>query len=161
MLGSGAALGTLESAMRAALTAAGAALLQAVLQEQDDGYCGPRARCPRCGGHAAFAGTQGKTITTVLGPVRITRAWYHCAQCRHGFAPRDQQLGAGDGSLSPGLPEMTALAGAETSFARAAGLLAGLAGITLSPRTVERAAPPPGRPARGWPALHTERRPRA
>ena len=44
------------------------------------------------------------------------------------------------GSLSPGLAEMTALAGAETWFARAAALLASLAGVTLSARTVERSA---------------------
>ena len=43
---------------------------------------------------------------------------------------------------------MTALAGAEVSFARAAGLLAGLAGIAVSPRTVERSAEASGAAAR-------------
>jgi hypothetical protein len=148
MLGSGAALGVLEDAMRAALATAGAALLEAVLAGDGEGYCGPRAACGWCGGRAAFAGARPKTIITVLGPVTLQRAWYHCAACRHGFAPRDQQLGVGDGSLSPGLSEMTALAGAETSFARAAALLAGLAGITLSPRTVERSAEASGAAAR-------------
>ncbi len=52
------------------------------------------------------------------------------------------------GALSPGLAEMTALAGAETSFARAAGLLAGLAGVTLSPKTIERSAEASGAAAR-------------
>ena len=84
----------------------------------------------------------------MLGPVRITRAWYHCLECRRGFAPRDQQLGVGGGSMSPGLAEMIALAGAEVSFARAAGLLAGLAGIAVSPRTVERSAEATGAAAR-------------
>ena len=61
--------------MRAALTtAAGAALLQAVLEEQDDGYCGPRTGCG-CGGQASYAGSRPKTITTVLGPVTLARAW--------------------------------------------------------------------------------------
>lgn len=126
--------------MRAALTSAGAALLEAVLAGDGDGYCGPRAACGSCGGQAAYAGARDKTITTVLGPVRVARAWYHCAACRHGFAPRDQHLGAAEGSLSPGLAEMIALAGAEVSFARAAGLITGLAGITVSPRTIERSA---------------------
>jgi hypothetical protein len=148
MLGSGAALGVLEEAMRAALTAAGAGLLQAVLDGDSDGYCGPRARCG-CGGQAVCAGSRPKTITTVLGALTLTRAWYHCAACKHGFAPRDRQLGLlPGGALSPGLSEMTALAGAETSFARAAALLAGLAGVTLSPRTVERSAEASGAAAR-------------
>jgi hypothetical protein len=148
MLGAGAALGVLEEAMRAALASAGAALLQAVLDEQEDGYCGPRAGCG-CGRQAVYAGSRPKTITTVLGPVRIMRAWYHCAACKRGQAPRDRQLGLLPGGfLSPGLAEMTALAGAEVSFARAAGLLAGLAGISVSPRTIERSAEATGAAAR-------------
>jgi hypothetical protein len=148
MLGAGQGLGVLEDAMRTALATAGAALLQAVLDEQDDGYCGPRAACG-CGGQAAYAGRRPKTITTVLGPVTLARAWYHCAACQHGLAPRDRQLGLRPGgALSPGLAEMAALAGAETSFARAAALLAGLAGVTLSPKTVERSAEAAGAAAR-------------
>jgi hypothetical protein len=147
MLGSGQALGVLEDAMRAALTSAGARLLEAVLAGDGDGYAGPRAACPD-GYQALYAGSRDKTITTVLGPVTLRRAWYHCAECHHGFAPRDQQLGVAGGSLSPGLAEMIALAGAEVSFARAAGLLSGLAGITVSPRTVERSAEASGAAAR-------------
>jgi hypothetical protein len=146
MLGTGAALGVLEQAMRAALTTAGARMLEAVLAGAD-GYAGPHARCPD-GHQAVYAGVREKTISTVLGPVRLTRAWYHCAECRHGFAPRDRQLGLAGGSLSQGLAEMTALAGAEVSFTRAAGLLAGLAGITVSPRTIERSAEASGAAAR-------------
>ncbi|HYB18786.1 MAG TPA: ISKra4 family transposase [Streptosporangiaceae bacterium] len=146
MLGAGAALGVLEQAMRVALASAGARLLEAALAGQD-GYAGPRAGCG-CGGQAVYAGSRGKTVTTVLGPVRITRAWYHCGDCRHGFAPRDRQLGVAGASASPGLAEMIALAGAEVSFARAAGLLAGLAGITISARTIERSAEASGAAAR-------------
>ena len=146
MLGSGQGLGVLEQAMRAALASAGARLLEAVLAD-DDGYCGPHARCGS-GHQASYAGRRDKTITTVLGPVRITRAWQHCAACGRGSAPRDRQLGLPGSSLSPGLTEMTALAGAEVSFARAAGLLSGLAGITLSARTIERSAEACGAAAR-------------
>jgi hypothetical protein len=147
MLGTGAALGVLEQAMRAALTSSGARLLEAVLAGED-GYRGPRAECGSCGGQSVYAGCRDKTITTVLGPVTLRRAWYQCAGCRHGFAPRDQQLGVPGGSVSPGLAEMIALAGAEVSFARAAGLLAGLAGISVSARTVERSAEATGAAAR-------------
>jgi hypothetical protein len=149
MLGSGAALGVLEQAMRAALATAGAALLQAVLDQQDDGYAGPHAGCAGCGGQAVYAGSRPRTVTTALGAVTLWRAWYHCAACKGGSAPRDRQLGLlPGGALSPGLAEMTALAGAEASFARAAGLLAGLAGITLSAKTVERSAEASGAAAR-------------
>jgi len=147
MLGSGETLGVLEAAMRAALASAGARLLQAVLAGDGDGYAGPRAGCPD-GHQALYAGRRDKAITTVLGPVTLRRAWYHCGPCGHGFAPRDQQLGVAGAVLSPGLAEMTALAGAEVSFARAAGLLSGLAGVTLSARTIERSAEAAGAAAR-------------
>src|SRR6266568_4472683 len=147
LLGSGAGLGVLEQAMRAALTSSGARLLEAVLAGDGDGYAGPHAQCPD-GHQAAYAGRRDKTITTVLGPVRIARAWYHCAGCKHGFAPRDRQLGVAGAAESPGLSEMMALAGSEASFARAAGLMAGLAGITVSPRTIERSAEATGANAR-------------
>jgi hypothetical protein len=147
MLGAGAGLGVLEQAMRAALTSAGARLLETVLAGDGDGYAGPHAACG-CGARAACAGARDKTVTTVLGPVTLRRAWYHCAQCRHGFAPRDQQLGVAGVSISPGLAQMIALAGAEVSFARAAGLLSGLAGVAVSARTVGRSAEASGAAAR-------------
>jgi Uncharacterised protein family (UPF0236) len=129
----------LEQAMRTALTSAGGRLLEAVLAGGGDGYAGPHARCPD-GHQAGYAGRRDKTITTVLGPVTLSRAWYHCAACKHGFAPRDAQLGVAGATQSPGLAEMNALAGAEASFTRAAALIAALAGITISPRTIERSA---------------------
>jgi hypothetical protein len=146
MLGSGETLGVLEQAMRAALAGAGARLLEAVLAGRD-GYAGPHARCGH-GHQAGYAGCRDKTVTTVLGPVTLRRAWYHCGQCGHGSAPRDAQLGVAGTSLSAGLAEMLALAGAEVSFARAAGLIGGLAGITVSARTIERSAEASGAAAR-------------
>ena len=133
--------------MRAALASAGARLLEAVLAGGDDGYAGPRARCA-IGHRAVFAGRRPKTITTVLGPVRVTRAWYHCAECEGGFAPRDGELGVAGTGLSPGLTQMIARAGAEVPFGKAAALLADLAGITVSARTTERSAEASGAAAR-------------
>ena len=146
MLGQGAGLGVLEHAMRAALAASGARLLEAVLAGES-GYQGPRADCGH-GHQAGYAGCRAKTVTTVLGPVQVTRAWYHCQQCGHGLAPRDEQLGVAGTSLSPGLAEMTARAGAEVPFGKAAALLADLAGITMNAKTIERAAEAAGAAAR-------------
>ena len=62
-----------------------------------------------CGrGHeAVFTAYRDKVIDTVLGPVTLTRAWYHCAACGHGLAPRDAELGVAGASMSPGLAAMT------------------------------------------------------
>jgi hypothetical protein len=129
----------LEQAMRAALAAAGARLLEAALAGGDDGYAGPHAKCG-AGHQAGYAGSRPETVSTVPGPVQVMRAWYHCAECRYGFAPRDEQLGVAGTVLSPGLAEMIARAGAEVPFGKAAALVQDLAGITVNARTVERSA---------------------
>ena len=53
--------------------------------------CGPRVDCGS-GHQAAFVSYREKTIDTALGPVTVRRAWYHCATCGHGLAPRDAEL---------------------------------------------------------------------
>ncbi len=147
MLGTGESLGVLEQAMRAALMASGARLLEAVLAGDGDGYAGPRAGCGN-GHQAGYAGRRAKTITTVLGPVRVMRAWYHCRQCRHGFAPLDRRLGVARAPASPGLAEMLARGGAEIPFGKAATLIKDLAGVAVTAKTVERSAEASGAAAR-------------
>jgi hypothetical protein len=105
----------------------------------DPGYRGPRAPCGQ-GHQAEFVSYRDKFIDTVLGPVTLTRAWYHCLACGHGFAPRDAELGVASASLSPGLAAMTDRAAAAGPFAEAAGLLEDLAGVRLTAKRVERAA---------------------
>jgi hypothetical protein len=105
----------------------------------DPGYRGPRVDCG-AGHQAEFVSYRDKVIDTVLGPVTLSRAWYHCADCKHGLAPRDVELGVAGASLSPGLAAMNDQAAAAAPFAKAAGLLDGLAGVRLTVKRVERAA---------------------
>jgi len=105
----------------------------------DPGYRGPRVPCGQ-GHEAEFVSYRDKTFDTVLGPVTVLRAWYHCAACKHGFAPRDGELEVAGASLSPGLAAMNDRAGAAGPFAQAAGLLEDLAGVRLTVKRVERAA---------------------
>lgn len=76
---------------------------------------------------------------TVLGEVRVERAYYHCRHCRSGHCPRDARLGLGGGDLSRGAREAVALAGTLSSFAEAADrTLPKLCGVRVSESTVER-----------------------
>jgi len=105
----------------------------------DPGYRGPRVPCGR-GHEAVFTGYREKVMDTVLGPVSLRRAWYHCARCEHGLAPRDAELGVAGASMSPGLRAMSDKAAAAVPFGPAAGLLDDLAGVRLTVKRVERAA---------------------
>ena len=90
---------------------------------------------------------RDKNADTVLGPVTIGRAWYHCAACGHGFAPRDAQLGVAGETMSPGLRKMTARAAAAVPFAAAARLVGELAGISLTGKRTGRRAEADGNAA--------------
>jgi antitoxin (DNA-binding transcriptional repressor) of toxin-antitoxin stability system len=127
-----------EAVIRAGMLQAGGGMLEKLLAA-DPGYRGPRVACGQ-GHEAEFTACRDKVIDTVLGPVTLTRAWYHCAACGHGFAPRDAELGVAGASLSPGLAAMTDRAAAAGPFAKAAGLLEDLAGVQLTAKRVERAA---------------------
>lgn len=105
----------------------------------DAGYAGPRARCA-AGHQAEFVSYRDKTVDTVLGPVTLPRAWYHCAACKRGFAPRDARLGICGTTMSPGLARMTSRAAAALPFAAAAGLTGELAGITMTGERARRRA---------------------
>jgi hypothetical protein len=124
--------------IRAGMLQAGCGMLGQLLAA-DPGYRGPRVPCGQ-GHEAGFTAYRDKVIDTVLGPVTLTRAWYHCAACGHGFAPRDCELGVAGVSLSPGLAAMNDRAAAAGPSAEAAGLLEELAGVRLTAKRVERAA---------------------
>jgi hypothetical protein len=124
--------------LRAGLLRLGGSMLGEALSA-DRGYRGPRVRCPD-GHEARFAGYRDKSFDTALGLVAVTRAWYHCAECGHGLAPRDAELGVTATSMSPGLAAMNDLAAAAGPFAQAARMLEDLAGIRLTAKRVERAA---------------------
>jgi len=124
--------------IRAGMLKLGGGMLGKLLAA-DPGYRGPRV--PRGQGHEAeLVSYRDKVIDTVLGPVTLTRAWYHCAECGHGLAPRDAELGVAGQSLSPGLAAMNDRVAADGPFAKAAGLLEDLAGVHLTVKRVERAA---------------------
>jgi len=144
LAGGGGLEGT-EIALRAGLTQLGARLLEPLLAA-DRGYRGPGADCG-AGHQAQFVSYRDKTFDTVLGPVTISRAWYHCAECGHGFAPRDAGLGVAGATMSPGLAKMAARAGEAVPFSPGAGLVADLAGIQLTGRRLGRHAEADGQAA--------------
>jgi hypothetical protein len=124
--------------IRAGLLRLGGVMLGEVLSA-DRGHRGPRVPCGN-GHEAVFAGYRDKSFDTVLGLVTVTRAWYHCAKCGRGLAPRDAELGVTGTSMSPGLAAMNDLAAAAGPFAAAARLLEEIGGVRLTVKRVERAA---------------------
>jgi len=76
---------------------------------------------------------------SVVGPLRVERAYYYCPHCHEGHCPWDRILRVCGSELTPAVTELTALAGLLSSFEEArAKVLPRLAGLRLSASTVER-----------------------
>ena len=129
----------LEVALRQqVLRLAGTAVEQRLNADTSD-EVGSRLPCS-CGGEAHFAGRRPKQFHSVLGPLRLERAYYHCPACGRGYFPRDRQLGIENTSLSPALTRMTGTVGAMVSFQEGSELLKELAGVAVDAKQVERTA---------------------
>lgn len=118
--------------------------VEARLNADTSDHTGPSVACP-CGQRARYAGRREKTFTSVLGPLTLVRAYYHCARCGTGTCPRDHALGLADTSLSPAVTRMVGAVGALVSFVEGHQLLRELAGVTVDPKHVERTAEALGR----------------
>ena len=116
---------------------------------QDHSDTAPGLSC-RCGGRARYAGRRAKQVRTVLGSMRLQRAYYHCADCGEGFCPRDRELGLEDRSLSPALVRMVGAVASLVSFQESSLLLEELAGVEVGTKQVERCAESLGEEVARW-----------
>ena len=118
------------AARRQALRLAARALEQRLNADTSD-HAGAELPCS-CGEPAQYRGRHEKTFESVLGPLHLERAYYHCAQCQSGFCPRDHALRLELFSLTPGVLRMTGSTAALVSFEESSALLHELAGVEVS-----------------------------
>ena len=131
------------AARRQAMWLAARAVERRINADTSD-HAGPTVPCG-CGRPARYAGRHDKTVKSVLGPLTLSRAYYHCAMCETGFCPRDRALGVQCGSLTPGVLRMVGQVGAMVSFEEGHELLTALAGVDVPTKHVERTAEVLGR----------------
>jgi len=130
----------LETALRRQALRLAARSLEQRMNADTSDHAGPVLSCVGCGNPAQYRGRHGKTFESVLGPLQLERAYYHCATCESGFCPRDRCLHLGKFSLTPGVLRMTGSVAAMVSFAESSALLRELAAVEVSVKQVERAA---------------------
>lgn len=99
-----------------------------------------QARCPKCRAWARYRCTSPRTLITRHGERTLSRRYYYCPTCQHGFAPLDAALGLEGGVTTPTVRLFSAHLAAHLPFAEAATLLERLTGIRLGASTVERTA---------------------
>ena len=95
--------------------------------------------CPRCQESSRFVEYRPKSFLSLVGEIRLSRAYYHCPHCHHGHVPWEETLRLSPQRLTLAAREVTTLAGIQESFAKAADrTLRKLAGIRVCESTVER-----------------------
>lgn len=115
----------------------GARVIELHLANRRLGYQGSGRPC-HCGRRQRFVEHRPKTLATLLGTVRIRRAYYRCVTCGQSSLPYDEQIGLGEGPESVGLAKAATLLGVHEPFAGGARLLYELTGQRLSASTIER-----------------------
>lgn len=139
-----------ETALRAAVLAAGAAALGGLLEGIGSGRQAEPVDCPGCGHRMESRGRRVKELLTILGPVRYGRTRLECPSCRRALYPGDEELDIVGTTRSPGMRRMMARVGSKSTFKEGRDDLKALAGLRVSAKDVERVAEAVGTEMEVW-----------
>ena len=144
----------IETAARRQVLALAARAIEQRLNADTSDHAGPSLDC-ECGQAARYAGRRIKVVQSILGELKLYRAYYHCPLCCSGFYPRDRQLGIEKTCFSPATVRMMGTVGSMVSFQEGRQLLRELAGIGIDASQVERDAEALGAEIAADERLHT------
>ena len=138
-----------ESALRAAVLACGAGVLEGLLEGIGTGRRVEEVLCG-CGARMESQGIRTKKLLTILGPVNYRRSLFQCPACKATRCPGDEAIDVVDTSRSPGLRRMMARAGSQSPFKEGQEDLKVYAGIEVNAKEVERVAEGVGQALEAW-----------
>ena len=121
-------LDCLEGQVQNDLRQIGKEATQQVLQQRNWGHEGNSLACD-CGGVQRFVAYRPRWVVTLLGTVRLRRAYYHCSGCGASSVPYDRASGLGGGHLSNGLAAAVGLLAVDISFEKACEKIEKLLGV--------------------------------
>ena len=88
-----------------------------------------------CGRKAKFMGYRGRNLVTLVGEVRVARAYYYCRHCRSGVAPWDAAQGLSERCYSPAVKAVVTETAARMPYGGGMAFLA-----RLTPLRIEESA---------------------
>ena len=139
---------SLEMRIRSSMHGIGSIMLEKLLNTDGGDYRGNSIACDN--GHMyEFMGYRDKELLTVLGEVKIKRAYYYDRQCNEGFCPKDSALDI-EGTSFSGVRRMVGRVGAHRAFGLGHEDIKELAGIDVNAKEVERISEQLGTEAEGF-----------
>ncbi len=130
-------LAALETMIQEKMRLLGNGLLQRAVNSGPNGYQGSSIPCT-CGGSMTFIQHRQKDVHTVVGWIKVRRAYYYCYDCGKSRIPYDDASGLGSESLSAGLANVCCLLAVDDSFKQVCRKTKELFGQDVSANTIER-----------------------
>ena len=139
-------LKAVEQEVLASVFHLGRSMLEQIMQAQPETREAPARREGACGHPQRLVGIRPKQILTLLGPITIRRAYYHClaaaqeqpspepARCREGEAPADALWGIEQRRTSAGVQQQVSYLCASLTLEEAAATFSRLFPLQMSAR---------------------------
>lgn len=128
----------IEQTTRECLQLVGNEVIKLQLSQIEPTYPDAVLEC-RCGHPAKYTRRRSTTLHTLMGKVKIQRAYYLCPSCRQGSYPLDQKLGLRPNQLSAELSRLAAMTGVELPFASGRDLFEALTQVSISDQSMAKA----------------------
>lgn len=141
--------------IRSSMHRIGGVMLEKLINSDGGDYRGVNIPCG-CKGKADFVEYRDKKVITVLSPVNVNRAYYHCSGCGRGQLPKDNDLDIVGSSFSPGVRRMMGRVGYKESFDEGRKDLEVFAGVFVKTKAVERISEGIGQQIEGGACLERE-----
>jgi len=137
-----------EQEVFSSMMALGRTCLEAVVDQQASSAASPARRVGSCGHPQRLVSQRQRQLLTLLGPIRIRRAYYQCVpregqggeeqerSCSHGEAPFDQQWGLSSQRSSPGMQRLISYLSANLTQQEVAEAISRLLPCRISARQV-------------------------
>ncbi|MCF8109217.1 MAG: ISKra4 family transposase [Desulfohalobiaceae bacterium] len=91
-----------------------------------------QADCPCCGKEVSRQDILSRNVDTLQGTSEISRPYFYCRTCKHGFAPLDEALGLSERRKQYDLQALAAEFLAEVPFKRASELFEKTTGVSFT-----------------------------
>lgn len=130
-------LESLEIHIRSTMHGIGSMMLERLINSDNGDYQGRIIKCEKDQVYE-FQGYRYKELLTVLGQVKVKRAYYYDETSRKGYCPKDRVLDIVGTSFSPGVRRIMSRVGAYRPFDLGRDDIKEMAGICIDSKEVER-----------------------
>ena len=127
----------IETQVRAVMLEIGRQIIEGILKVRGTGYTERHIRTPS-GYMATYREDQTRTIKTLMGPVKISRAYYYAGKDKGGYFPLDESLSLPQEQYSYAVQEQMSLYAIDDSYGESSKKLCYTFPIEASASTIRR-----------------------